>query len=101
MVFLDLLIWNNNFFFAAVDQVASKSILYKKQINKFYIYLDTPNINQYNRTAAIDILYSGYTLKNETIFENVKSLLPGEYIYFDNKKKIYNFNWYDFNPNIE
>ena len=97
--FFRFAIWNKNFFFGAVDQVASKTILYKKQINKLNIYLDTPNIDQYNRTAAIDILNSGYTLNNETVFENVKSLLPGEYIYFD-KKKNDNIilNWYCFDP---
>src|SRR5210317_1293325 len=44
--FFRFAIWNNNFFFGAVDQVASKTILYKKQINKLNIYLDTPNIDQ-------------------------------------------------------
>ena len=97
--FFRFALWNNNFFFAAVDQVASKSILYKKQDNKLYVYFDTPNENKFNQASLKDILYSGYTLKNETIFKDIKSMLPGECIYLDNKKKkISNFKWYNFNP---
>ena len=96
--FFRFAIWNKSFFFCAVDQVASKTILYKKQNNKLYIYFNTPKKNQYNYTSVNDIFYSGYTLKNETIFKNIKSLLPGECIYFENNKDIVNFNWYNFNP---
>ena len=97
--FFRFALWNNNFFFAAVDQIASKSILYKKQNNKLYVYFDTPNENQFNQTSLKDILYSGYTLKNETIFKDIKSMLPGECMYYDNKKNnIFNFKWYNFNP---
>ena len=96
--FFRFAVWNDNFFFAAVDQVASKSILYKEQNNKFYVYFDTPNLNQFNQPSLKDILYSGYTLKNETIFKEVKSMLPGEYMYLDNKKKISKFKWYNFSP---
>lgn len=92
-------LWNDNFFFAAVDQIASKSILYKKKNNKLYVYFDTPNENQLNQASLKDILYSGYTLKNETIFKDIKSMLPGECIYFDNKKNdISNFKWHNYNP---
>ena len=35
-------IWNKNFFFGAVDQLASKSILYKIQNKKLFIYLIHP-----------------------------------------------------------
>lgn len=97
--FFRFALWNNCFFFAAVDQVASKNILYKKENKKLYIYFNTPKEKQFNSTALRDILYSGYTLKNETIFTNIKSLLPGECIYLDNnKKKIVHFKWNDFNP---
>ena len=45
--FFRFALWNNNFFFASVDQVASKSILYKKENNNLYVYFDTPNENKF------------------------------------------------------
>lgn len=97
--FFRFALWNNNFFFASVDQVASKSILYKKKNDKLYVYFDTPNENHFNQASLKDILYSGYTLKNETIFKDIKSLSPGECIYLDNRnQKITNFKWHNFDP---
>lgn len=96
--FFRFAIWNKNFFFGSVDQVASKTILYKKQDGKLNVYFNAPNSNYFNFSSVIDIFYSGYSIKNETIFKNIKSLLPGECIYYENNKEIVNFNWNHFNP---
>ena len=92
-------IWNKNFFFGAVDQLASKSILYKIQNKKLFIYFNPPLKEKIETQALVDIFYSGYTLKDKTIFGGIKILMPGEYLYLNNKSNNYLIaKWNMFNP---
>ena len=97
--FFRFVIWNKDFIFSAVDQIASKSILYKIDKKKLSIYIDPPLQKKIDQDALVDIYYSGYTTHNETIYKNIKTLLPGEYIFLDNKKRQYEKSkWNNFSP---
>ena len=96
--FFRIAIWNDNFFFGAVDQVASKSILYRKEGKKLFVYLNPPSFKKIDHTSLKDIYYSGYTLNNETIYKNIKNMMPGDLILCNKYKNII-YKWNYFSPN--
>lgn len=96
-IFFLLIIWTENTFIAIADQVASYNILYEKKKDNTHIYLDRPKNFTINKNTAEEIYFSGYTINNHTLFQNIKSLLPGELL-FITKDKFELQKWNDYQP---
>ena len=81
-----LIIWSKNYLFCSVDHIGSYQLAYKFK-NKQIIISDDILSTQDNisKHSYNSILYSGYTLDNNTLYEEYKTLHPCEYlIYKDN-----------------
>ena len=96
--FFSILIWNKSYVLAAVDQISSYPLIYKKDKNKIKV---SDHINFFkkkiNNKSLIQIKYAGYTIYNNTVYKNVFGLRPLEYI--SKNKKIYKqriFKKFDF-----
>ena len=96
-IFFLLIIWSEETFIAITDQVASYNILYEKKEERVQIYLDKPKNFKIDKDIAEEIYFSGYTIYNCTFFQNIKSLLPGEFLLI--KKDEFKLQkWNDFQP---
>ena len=72
--------------FVAVDQVASKNILYLKKNGLLKVLTSKPNNCEFDNSVKDEIYYSGYSIDNYSIFKDYKCLRPGEYLSIKNKE---------------
>tara|TARA_Y100000590_G_scaffold465450_1_gene637810 strand:- start:405 stop:2015 length:1611 start_codon:yes stop_codon:yes gene_type:complete len=100
-----LIIWSEDFLFCAVDHVCSYQLLYEINKNEINIINNISSIKfKKNKFAEKLIYYSGYSIGNQTLCDEFKSLLPCEYILYKDENlkldKYYNVDYkYQIEPN--
>ena len=83
-----IIIWSEDYLFCAVDHISSYQLLYKIDEKNISILNDLSKLKfKINEFASKTIINSGYTIGNQTLNDNYKSLMPCEYILYKNKKK--------------
>lgn len=86
---------NESHVYAAVDRIRSIPIFYMLYENVFYISDSIFELaarkekNTHNQRAMQEMKEAAYVTGHETILENIKALLPGEYVTYDKTAKIY------------
>ena len=92
--------------FIAVDKIRSTPLYFVKIKKDFFIDADPKNlvkINSFNKiideNSKLEILMSGYTIGNRTIYRNLKSLKAGELVFFDKNNFEY-FQYYKYHGEI-
>jgi asparagine synthase (glutamine-hydrolysing) len=82
-----LIIWSKNFLFCTVDHISSFQLLYKITDKKIVIKDNLSELNFVsNQFARKTIINSGYTLGAQTLSNSYKTLMPCEYIIYNNNK---------------
>ena len=97
--FYSLIIHRNKYLFCLTDQVCSYPIIYQNTKNYNLISDDIKNFKTHkiNKLSFKLIKYSGYTLDNMTIYDNVYNLLPNQRLLIqDNKVTFKKINHYNF-----
>jgi len=83
-----LIIWSKNFLFCTVDHISSFQLLYKITDKKIVIKDNLSELNFVsNQFARKTIINSGYTLGAQTLSNSYKTLMPCEYIIYNNRIK--------------
>lgn len=81
-----LIIWSDNFLFCTVDHVCSYQLLYEINNNEINIINNISSLKfKKNKFVEKSIYYSGYSIGNQTLYDELKSLLPCEYILYKNE----------------
>ena len=93
-----LIIWSDDYLFCTVDHVSTYQLLYNINDSEINIYNNISDLNLKKKSIIEkSIYYSGYSISNLTIFNELNSLLPCEYlVYKKNNLKIntyYNTNY--------
>ena len=96
---------DQKFVCASVDRVASIPIFYFIKNNdiiispKTYLLDNLIDFKDINNTSLLAIKMSGYTIGNNTLYNNLKKLNCGEFLYFDKyQKKLEFVNYYNYIP---
>ncbi|WP_455756644.1 hypothetical protein [Sulfurimonas sp.] len=85
-----LIVQKDTFSFMAVDKIRSTPLFFIKKENNFYIDNDPKNLVKninFNQNvideSILEILMSGYTIGNKTIYNDLFSLKAGELVIFE------------------
>lgn len=91
--------------YACVDKISSIPIFYYIGDTKIYIspktYLldDIIDFKNVNKNSCLAVIMSGYSVGNDTLYNNLKKLNCGEFIFYDKSSKNINFiDYYNYLP---
>lgn len=99
-----LVVQKNDLTFIAVDKIRSTPIFFTKFKNDFFIDSDPKNLvnrNEFdkstNENAKLELLMSGFTIGNKTIYKKLNTLKAGEIVLFrdNNYERLQYYKYFD------
>ncbi len=101
-----LIVQRDDITFIAVDKIRSTPLFFTNIQNDFYIDSDPKKLVKINKfdkkiniNSRLEIMMSGYTIGNKTIYNEIKSLKAGELVIFYNNDYEY-LHYYKYNGEI-
>ena len=89
--FFSVIIEKNDIVLAAVDRVRSFPLFYSSKNNSFHItddaYLlrDELKLKKISEISSVEYLLTAYVTGNDTLYDEIKQIQAGEYLFFDSK----------------
>ena len=99
-----LVVQKNDLTFIAVDKIRSTPIFFTRFKNDFFIDSDPKNLvnrNEFdkstNENAKLELLMSGFTIGNKTIYKKLNTLKAGEIVLFrdNNYERLQYYKYFD------
>ncbi|MDD3628885.1 MAG: asparagine synthase-related protein [Actinomycetota bacterium] len=89
--FFSVIIEKNDIVLAAVDRVRSFPLFYSSKNNSFHItddaYLlrDELKLKKISEISSVEYLLTAYVTGSDTLYDEIKQIQAGEYLFFDSK----------------
>ncbi len=93
-----------NWTMMAVDKIRSIPLFYAKNNNNWSIDSQAPslvkkaNLRELNKDAILSFKMSGYTVGEDTLYQDLNSLISGQCVVFENSKNPQKIQYYQYQP---
>lgn len=106
--FFTIIFENNDIILVIGDRVRSYPIFFTHKNSKIFIsdnahiLKEKLDLRQQNNIGVLEFLLCGFVTGNETLYQGLKQLLPGQYLIWDKNKKYYKIiNYYQYLPHLD